>query len=139
MIANEVARLATTILAEYAIAARKIKDTKNAPEATVDATQQLARLMPKRFLVDSPWAQLPHFVRYLKAVTARLDESCICIVVPSMLALNWAHDETEVAIRATVAAGDAALGILIEKDFECLAPRAGEDQGNRFTNPNKPG
>ena len=74
LIANEVARLAATILAEYAIAARKIKDTKNAPEATADATQQLARLMPKRFLIDSPWAQLPHFARYLKAITARLEK-----------------------------------------------------------------
>jgi hypothetical protein len=50
LIANEVARLAATILAEYATAARKIKDTKNAPEATADAAQQLARLVPKRFL-----------------------------------------------------------------------------------------
>jgi ATP-dependent helicase HrpA len=74
LIANEVARLAATILAEYVIAARKIKDTKNAPDATADATQQLARLMPKRFLIDSPWAQLPHFARYLKAITARLDK-----------------------------------------------------------------
>ena len=74
LIANEVARLAATILADFAIAARKIKDTKNAPDATTDATQQLARLMPKRFLIDSPWAQLPHFARYLKAVTARLDK-----------------------------------------------------------------
>ena len=74
LIANEVARLANTILLEYAVAARKIKDTKNAPEATTDATQQLHRLMPKRFLTDSPWAQLPHFARYLKAITARLDK-----------------------------------------------------------------
>ncbi len=42
LIANEVARLASTILLEYAVAARKIKDTKNAPEATQDAQQQLA-------------------------------------------------------------------------------------------------
>ena len=74
LISNEVARLASTILLEYAVAARKIKDTKNAPEATTDATQQLHRLMPKRFLTDSPWAQLPHFARYLKAITARLDK-----------------------------------------------------------------
>jgi ATP-dependent helicase HrpA len=47
LIANEVARLAATILLEYATAARKIKDTKNAPEATTDAAQQLARLMPR--------------------------------------------------------------------------------------------
>ena len=50
LIANEVARLAATILLEYAAAARKIKDTKNAPDATADAAQQLQRLMPKTFL-----------------------------------------------------------------------------------------
>uniref|UniRef100_UPI00351CB9FE ATP-dependent RNA helicase HrpA n=1 Tax=Rhodoferax sp. TaxID=50421 RepID=UPI00351CB9FE len=74
LIANEVARLAATILAEYAVAARKIKDTKNAPEATLDAAQQLARLMPKRFLATSPWGPLQHFARYLKAITARLEK-----------------------------------------------------------------
>ncbi|MGB4360408.1 MAG: ATP-dependent RNA helicase HrpA [Rhodoferax sp.] len=74
LIATEVARLAAAILAEYAVAARKIKDTKNAPEATQDAAQQLARLMPKRFLSLTPWASLHHFTRYLKAITARLDK-----------------------------------------------------------------
>jgi ATP-dependent helicase HrpA len=74
LIANEVARLAGTVLAEYATALRKIKDTKNAPEATQDATQQLQRLVGKRFLLDTPWAALQHFPRYLKAVTLRLDK-----------------------------------------------------------------
>ena len=74
LIANEVARLAAVILLEYATAARKIKDTKNAPDATADAAQQLARLMPKRFLATSPWGPLQHFARYQKAITARLDK-----------------------------------------------------------------
>ena len=74
LIANEVARLAAVILLEYAAAARKIKDTKNAPDATADAAQQLARLVPKRFLLQSPWGPLQHFARYLKAITARLDK-----------------------------------------------------------------
>ncbi len=74
LICNEVARLAAGILAEYATAARKIKDTKNAPEASTDAAQQLARLMPKRFLIQSPWGALPHFARYQKAITARLEK-----------------------------------------------------------------
>ncbi|MDD5336564.1 MAG: ATP-dependent RNA helicase HrpA [Rhodoferax sp.] len=74
LIANEVARLAATILTEYAVAARKIKDSKNAPDASADAARQLARLMPKRFLIQSPWGPLQHFARYLKAVTARLDK-----------------------------------------------------------------
>ncbi len=74
LIANEVARLAAVILLEYAAAARKLKDTRNAPEATADVAQQLARLMPKRFLANSPWGPLQHFARYLKAITARLEK-----------------------------------------------------------------
>ena len=30
--------------------------------------------MPKNFLVATPWAQLQHFARYLKAITLRLDK-----------------------------------------------------------------
>ncbi|MEN9832287.1 MAG: ATP-dependent helicase HrpB, partial [Pseudomonadota bacterium] len=74
LIANEVARLAGVILIEFAAATRKIKDTKNAPEATTDCAQQLQRLVPKRFLVLSPWTQLQHYVRYLKAIVLRLDK-----------------------------------------------------------------
>ena len=74
LIANEVARLAGVILTEYATAARKIKDTKNAPDATADCTQQLQRLMPKQFIAATPWPQLQHFARYLKAITLRLDK-----------------------------------------------------------------
>jgi ATP-dependent helicase HrpA len=74
LIANEVARLAAALLVDYAAAVRKIKDTRNHPEATADATQQLQRLMPKRFLAETPWTQLQHLPRYLKAVTLRLDK-----------------------------------------------------------------
>ncbi|MDB5883817.1 MAG: hprA [Ramlibacter sp.] len=74
LIASEVARLGAAILVEYAGALRKIKDTRNHPEATADATQQLQRLMPKRFLAATPWTQLQHFPRYLKAITLRLEK-----------------------------------------------------------------
>jgi ATP-dependent helicase HrpA len=74
LIANEVARLAGVILVEYAAAARKIKDSKNAPEASADCAQQLQRLIPKAFIAATPWAQLQHFARYLKAITQRLDK-----------------------------------------------------------------
>ncbi|MBC7604023.1 MAG: ATP-dependent RNA helicase HrpA [Ramlibacter sp.] len=74
LIANEVARLAATILVEFANATRKIKDTKGHPDATADALQQLQRLVPKRFLAITPWPQLQHFSRYLRAITLRLDK-----------------------------------------------------------------
>ncbi|WP_228763474.1 ATP-dependent RNA helicase HrpA [Limnohabitans sp. 2KL-27] len=74
LIANEVARLAGTILLEFGVATRKIKDTKNAPDATADCTAQLQRLMPKNFMAATPWPQLQHYARYLKAITLRLDK-----------------------------------------------------------------
>ena len=74
LIATEIARLAGGILLEFTAAQRKIKDTKNALEASVDAFQQLQRLVPKRFLTATPYGQLQHFPRYLKAITARLDK-----------------------------------------------------------------
>jgi ATP-dependent helicase HrpA len=74
LIANEVARLAATILTEYAAAARKVKETRNHPEANADAAQQLQRLVPKRFLAATPWSRLQHLPRYLKAIVLRLDK-----------------------------------------------------------------
>ena len=74
LIASEVARLAAGILTEFVAAQRKIKDTKNAAEAVLDAAVQLQRLVPKRFLAVTPYGQLQHFTRYLKAITARLDK-----------------------------------------------------------------
>jgi len=74
LIANEVARLGGTILLEYANALRKIKDTRHHPDATGDATLQIQRLVPKRLLAATPWTQLGHLPRYLKAITLRLDK-----------------------------------------------------------------
>jgi ATP-dependent helicase HrpA len=74
LIASEVARLAAGILVEFAVAQCKIKDSKNAAEAAADAAQQLQRLVPKRFLTATPYGQLQHFARYLKAITLRLEK-----------------------------------------------------------------
>jgi ATP-dependent helicase HrpA len=74
LIANEVARLCGVVLADYSAASRKLKDTKGAPEAVADATQQLQRLVGKRFVAETPWASLQHLPRYLKAITLRLDK-----------------------------------------------------------------
>ncbi|MDM0041038.1 ATP-dependent RNA helicase HrpA [Variovorax sp. J22G21] len=74
LIANEVARLASVILVDYAAAVRKIKDTRLQPESVQDASQQLQRLVGKRFIAETPWPQLQHFARYLKAIVLRLDK-----------------------------------------------------------------
>jgi ATP-dependent helicase HrpA len=74
LIANEIARLASTVLTEFAAASRKVKDTKISPDSVADAAQQLQRLVGKRFIADTPYTQLQHFARYLKAVVLRLDK-----------------------------------------------------------------
>ena len=74
LIAQEVARLAGTVLVEYASASRKLKDSKAPKEVADDITAQLQRLLPRRFVVETPYAQLQHLPRYLKAVTMRLDK-----------------------------------------------------------------
>ena len=74
LIANEVARLAATVLTEYAAAMRKLKDTKGAPALSADASQQLQRLIGRRFLLETPWTALQHLPRYLKAIVLRCDK-----------------------------------------------------------------
>jgi len=74
LIAQEVARLCATLMTEYTQVLRKLKDTRGQPEVVEDMQQQLQRLMGKRFLTDTPYAQLQHFARYLKAMQLRLDK-----------------------------------------------------------------
>ena len=74
LIAQEVARLSGVILSEYASVTRKLKDTKNQPEVVADITQQLQRLLGKRFVTDTPVSQIQHVPRYLKGMVMRLDK-----------------------------------------------------------------
>jgi ATP-dependent helicase HrpA len=74
LIAQEVARLASAVLTEYAAATRKLKDAKPPKDVADDVTAQLQRLMPKRFVALTPYTQLQHFPRYLKGITLRLDK-----------------------------------------------------------------
>ena len=74
LIANEVARLAATILADYGVAARKVKDARQPLESVQDAATHLQRLVGKRFISETPWTQLQHLPRYLKGLAQRLDK-----------------------------------------------------------------
>ncbi len=74
LIAQEVARQAGVVLAEFAAATRKLKDSKAPKDVADDITAQLQRLVGKRFLVTTEWAALLHLPRYLKAVVMRLDK-----------------------------------------------------------------
>jgi ATP-dependent helicase HrpA len=74
LIAQDVARAVGSVLAEHAAASRKLKEARAPKEVADDIGAQLQRLVGKRFVVDTPYAQLQHLPRYLKAVVMRLDK-----------------------------------------------------------------
>ncbi len=67
-------------------------------------------------------------------IGAAFHDHTIAIVLPRDLAKRWAYSE-DVSIRTVEKFAGVNLNLLIEKDFECLDPRPGEDQSNRFPNP----
>lgn len=59
----------------------------------------------------------------------------ITLTVPVSLAQQWGNS-AEVGMTHEQPIGNGAhLTILIEKDFNCLAPRPGEDESDTFANP----
>ncbi|MFN7571274.1 MAG: ATP-dependent RNA helicase HrpA [Betaproteobacteria bacterium] len=74
LIAQEVARLFATIAQEAATLPRKLAAARAFAPAVADMEQQLRGLFGKRFIVETPAAQLAHYPRYLQAIAARLDK-----------------------------------------------------------------
>lgn len=64
-------------------------------------------------------------------VAAEFEQNILKIYLPMNQAYEWANTE-KVSISQTSYNG---VIILIEKDFQCLHKRAGEDESNNFPNP----
>ena len=68
-------------------------------------------------------------------VSAALDDANLVIGVPSQALSAWADsDQVSIAAELPLAGGDT-LTVLVEKDFACLTPRAGEDESDMFAHP----
>ncbi len=75
LIAQEIARAASGILAERAALEKKLPAALKAfPQAGDDIKQQLGRLLAPGWLARTPWERLQHLPRYLKAASLRLDK-----------------------------------------------------------------
>ena len=70
-------------------------------------------------------------VEDVPSVQCTFRDNRLAVVLPTRVAQQWANDETAVSITGR----HGPTSVLIEKDFECLDPRPGEDQSNRFRNP----
>ncbi|WP_144156432.1 ATP-dependent RNA helicase HrpA [Paraburkholderia sp. BCC1885] len=74
LLAQEIARLVGQILGEYASVSKKLVQAKPFAAAYADMQNQLDALIGKRFVIDTPYAQLAHFPRYLKGMALRIDK-----------------------------------------------------------------
>jgi hypothetical protein len=68
-------------------------------------------------------------------LTASFAQGAVEVRVPEKSAREWANsNDVTLAGAQSIAAGDE-LRIVVEKDFQCLAPREGEDESDNFENP----
>ncbi len=74
LLAQEICRLVAQILADWQTLQKKLPACKAYPGVLQDIDAQVARLIGKRFIVDTPFERLAHFPRYLKAIALRLDK-----------------------------------------------------------------
>jgi hypothetical protein len=67
---------------------------------------------------------------------AFFSENVMTVRLPETAVLAWANSE-QVSIAGDLLLDDGVpLSILVEKDFACLAPRAGEDESDMYPHPN---
>jgi len=74
LIAQQIAQLLAQLVQDAAPLPKKLAACRAFAAATGDVEQQLARLFPRHFLLQTPAAQLSHYPRYLKAIAIRLDK-----------------------------------------------------------------
>jgi ATP-dependent helicase HrpA len=75
LLAQEIARLVGTILAEYSGLQKKVQQlSKVFPSSCRDVQDTAARLLSGNFIERTPYERLQHFPRYLKGMGLRLDK-----------------------------------------------------------------
>jgi ATP-dependent helicase HrpA len=75
LIAQEIVRTATAILAENAALQKKLAAMGKAfPAQTAEIAAWAKELLGPGWLAETPWERLQHLTRYLKAASARLDK-----------------------------------------------------------------
>src|SRR5690606_20158441 len=111
LLAQEVGRLAKQILTEWSALQKKLPQAKPHAAAYADLQKQQAGLMGKWFLRDSPYRQLTHYPRYLKAAQVRIDKLRADPARDGRLMADMAPllAQYQRAVSALKGAGDAQL------------------------------
>ena len=66
---------------------------------------------------------------------ARFAADRLLVSLPESAVQQWASSEQVSIEGAQPLAGGEQLAILVEKDFQCLTPREGEDESDMFPHP----
>jgi len=74
LVAQEIARLAGLVLAEYHALQKLLPAFKSHGQATQDIRQQLEWLLGREWIAGTPYERLQHLPRYLKAISVRLEK-----------------------------------------------------------------
>ncbi|MER2518213.1 MAG: ATP-dependent RNA helicase HrpA [Candidatus Accumulibacter phosphatis] len=74
LLAQEICRLVGQILGDWLALHKKLPAFKAYGSTVHDIEGQLARLIGKRFVVDTPFERLQQYPRYLNAIAVRLDK-----------------------------------------------------------------
>lgn len=74
LVAQEMMRLAGALMTEHAALGKRFGTLKGLPDALADMQAQVGKLIPKTFLVATPFERLAHFPRYLKAIGIRIEK-----------------------------------------------------------------
>ncbi len=74
LVAQELMRLTGQLIVEHATLTKRLAGLKTFPDVVADINAQVAKLMPKHFLVALPYERIAQIPRYLKGATVRIDK-----------------------------------------------------------------
>jgi len=74
LVAQELMRLTGQLIVEHATLTKRLAGLKTFPDVVADINAQVAKLMPKNFLVALPYERIAQIPRYLKGATVRIDK-----------------------------------------------------------------
>jgi ATP-dependent helicase HrpA len=89
LIAQEMARIAGTLLTEWTGLTKKLVGLKAFPAVVEDIQFQIRALVTKDFITAHPFEQLQHFPRYLKAAALRIEKLRADPARDARLAAEW--------------------------------------------------
>ncbi len=70
----------------------------------------------------------------IKEISVRYENNLIDFQIPEALCAQWCGTE-QVTLSAAAPVASGTVQVVLEKDFACLVPRAGEDESDHFPNP----